>query len=387
MTTKILLLFFLTLLFLLNGCKKQTSQQPKISKAIKVKTITIEEQRVPLWKTFTGKTVASSQQKIRARVFGVLKKIYFKDGSYVKKGAKLFQIEQESYRAALDIAKAKKAQDEAILQLTKADVARYKPLVKEGLAPRATLEQYEAKLASLHALILEDEAKIKEAALQLSYTTITAPISGYIGTRFIDSGNIIEKGQSTLLATIVRNDPLYAYFSPSQNELLTIQKYMQQKRVKAFIEYKGADNTIRLDGYVDFANNSVDPLTSTITMRAVVKNPHNKILPGTFVYVNLFITDKYKFKMIPPEAVMQDQLGKYLYIVGKNNKVKRVDITTGYETKYYVAVTQGLNNNDRVIISGLIKLKPGVLIQPQDVTQQKGIDAILKNNNLIPAED
>ena len=378
----------LALTLLLSGCgEEKVQQQKKELPPLKVKTITVQEKKVPIWGTFTGKTRASSHQEVRARVSGILEKIYFKDGQYVKKGERLFKIQQDEYIAALSAAKAQKAQDEAALALTKADVARYTPLVKEGLAPRATLEQYQAKLAALHAAILGDEAKIREAQIQLSYTIIRAPISGKVSARHVDVGNLIGQGESTLLTTIVRYDPLYAYFSPSQNDALIMQKYRNKEDLDAFIEYKGASEDIRLDGYVDFSNNTVDPLTSTITMRAVIKNPETKILPGTFVYVNVFINDKYKFKMIPPEIIMNDQLGKYVYIVDANSTVKRADITTGYGTKYYVSVKKGLQDGDKVIISGLMKVKPGVKVEAIDATQEEGIDAILKNNNLIPTKD
>ncbi|SFV65597.1 RND efflux system, membrane fusion protein CmeA [hydrothermal vent metagenome] len=378
----------LALTFLFTACGEEKSQQQiKEPPPIPVNTITIEEKTIPIWGTFTGKTRASSHQEVRTRVSGILEKIYFKDGQHVEKGQKLFKIQQDEYIAALNAAKAKKAQDEAALALTKADVARYTPLVKEGLAPRATLEQYQAKLASLHAAILGDNAKIKEAQIQLDYTIITAPIAGQVSSRLVDVGNLIGQGESTLLTTIVRYDPLYAYFSPSQNDAMVMQKYKNKKNPDAFIEYKSADGNIRLDGYVDFANNTVDPLTSTITMRAVVKNSETKILPGTFVYVNVFINDKYKFKMIPPEIIMNDQLGKYIYIVDENSTVKRANIVTGYGTKYYISVKKGIQNGARVIISGLMKLKPGVKVKAIDVTQKEGIDAILKNNNLIPTKD
>ncbi len=374
-------------LLLLSGCGENTQQEvKKTPPPLPVQTITVQDKRVPIWGTFTGKTRASSHQEVRARVSGILEKIYFKDGEYVKKGQKLFKIEQSEYIAALNAAKAKKAQDEAALALAKADVARYTPLVKEGLAPRATLEQYQAKLASLNAAILGDKAKIQEAQIKLDYTIIRAPISGQVSARHVDVGNLIGQGESTLLTTIVRYNPLYAYFSPSQNDALIMQKYRNKKNLDAFIEYKGAEEDIRLDGYVDFSNNTVDPLTSTITMRATIQNPDTKILPGTFVYVHVFISDKYKFKMIPPEVIMDDQLGKYVYIVDNNASVKRADITTGYGTRYYVSVQKGLKDGDRVIISGLMKLKPGMKVKATDATQERGIDAIIKENKLIPTQ-
>jgi len=372
-------------LLLFSGCSKENTQNTKKElPPLAVNTITVQTKNVPIWTRFTGKTRASSHQEVRARVSGVLEKVYFKDGQSVKKGEKLFKIEQDQYIASLNSAKAKKAQDEAALSLAKADVARYTPLVKEGLAPRATLEQYQAKLASLHAAIEGDSAKIREAKIKLNYTIIRAPISGRVSARMIDVGNLVGQGESTLLTTIMRIDPIYAYFSPSQNDVRVMQKYRQTENPYAFIEVDSSVDNIRLNGYVDFSDNIVDPLTSTITMRAIINNPDNKVLPGTFVYVNVFITDKHKFKMIPPEVIFNDQLGKYVYVVDSNETVKRADITTGYATRYYINVQKGLKDGERVIVSALMKLKPGKKVKVTDVTKKEGIDAILEKNRLIP---
>jgi RND family efflux transporter MFP subunit len=354
---------------------------------LSVNTITLKKGPVPIWKQYTGTTKASSEQVVKARVSGILKKIYFKDGATVKKGQKLFMIEQDSYKAILDEVKAKKAQDEASLKLANADVQRYLPLVKEGLAPRATLEQYQAQQAELKAVIAGDIAQIKKAELELSYTIVRAPISGKVSARRVDVGNLVGQGEATLLTTIMRIDPIYTYFSPSQDDVRLFQKYRNKEKPDVFIEIRGSMETIRLDGFVDFANNSVDPLTSTITMRATINNKEGKVFPGTFVYVNLFINDKYEFLMIPPEVIFSDQLGKYVYIVDENSKAKRVDIKTDYSTKYYVSVKDSLKDGDKLIVSSLVKLKNARSVKTTDVTDTQGIAAILKKYALIPKKN
>jgi len=379
------LLFSSVLLF--SACSNDKPQQTtKEIPPLQVNTITVTKEAVPIWKQYTGMTKASSDQEIKARVPGILKNIYFKDGATVEKGEKLFMIEQDEYIAARDAAKAKKAQDEASLRLAEADVARYTPLVKEGLAPRATLEQYQAQKAGLEAAIAGDIAQLKKAELELSYTIIRAPISGKVSARRVDVGNLVGQSESTLLTTIMSVNPIYAYFSPSQDDVRLFQKYRDKDKPYAFIEVKGSIEDIRLDGYVDFANNTVDSLTSTITMRATINNKEGKVLPGTFVYVNLFINDKYKFIMIPPEVIFSDQLGKFIYIVDKDSKAKRVDIKTDYSSKYYISVNDGLKDGDRVIVSALVKLKTGLRVTPKDVTDTQGIKAILKNNKLTIKE-
>ncbi len=385
MITKPVYTILISCAIFFTACSEEKVTQKKVEiPSLPVNTITVRKEAVPIWKQYTGMTKASSDQEVRARVSGILQEIYFKDGQHVNKGQKLFKIQQDEYIAALNSAKAKKAQDEASLALAEADVNRYEPLVNEGLAPRATLEQYQAQRARLTAVIAGDIAQINKAKLQLDYTIIKAPISGNISARHVDVGNLVGQGESTLLTTILRIDPIYAYFSPSQSDVRLFQKYRNKERPDAFIEVAGSEEKIRLNGYVDFSNNTVDPLTSTITMRATINNKENLVLPGTFVYINLFINDKYKFSMIPPEVILSDQLGKFIYVVGKDSKVKRIDIETNYETKYYVSVSKGLKDGDKVIVSALVKLKPGRKVEPTDVSETQGIKAILKNNNLIP---
>ncbi len=385
MQIRVLNTILLSSLLFFSACseEKQTIVKKELP-PLHVNTIIVKKEALSIWKQYTGMTKASSDQEIKARVSGILEEIYFKDGESVKKGQKLFKIEQGEYIAALDAAKAKKRQNETSLALAIADVNRYTPLVAEGLAPRATLEQYQAQQAGLKAAIAGDEAEISRAKLKLGYTIIRAPISGKTSARRVDIGNLVGQGESTTLTTIMSIDPIYAYFSPSQDDVRLFQKYRNKDKPDAFIEIKGSMGNIRLDGFVDFANNTVDSLTSTITMRATINNKESKVFPGTFVYVNLFINDKYKFTMIPPEVILSDQLGKFIYIVDKNSKVKRVDIKTGYSTKYFVSVKEGLKDGDSVIVSALVKLRPGRSVTPKDVTDLEGIKAILKNSNLIP---
>jgi len=387
MNTKNIGIVLLLSILIFSACSEEKqAQAPKKAPLLSVNTITVKKEAVPIWKSYTGTTKASSDQEVRVRVAGVLKEVCFKDGQNVTKGQKLFLIEQDGYKAALDAVKAKMQQDEASLKLADADVARYAPLVKEGLAPRATLEQYQAQQAGLKAAIAGDIAEIKKAELELSYTTILAPISGKVSSRKVDVGNLVGQGEATLLTTIMSVDPIYAYFSPSQEDVRMFEKYRNKEKPDAFIEVKGNLETLRLDGYVDFSNNEVDSQTSTITMRATISNKEAKVLPGTFVYVNIFINDKFEFLMIPPEVVFADQLGTYVYIVDNENKVKRVNIEVGTSAKYYTSVANGLKDGDRVIVSALVKVRELMEVNPQDVTDTQGINAILQKNRLIPKE-
>ncbi len=378
-------------LLFLSGCgEEKKAKAPKAPPPLNVETVTVNKKNFPMWVQFTGTTKAVSDQEIRARVSGRLEKRFFEDGAYVNKGDKLFLIEQSQYKSNLDEAKSKKQKDEAALALSKADVRRYQPLVKEGLAARSTLEQYEAKRDALYASIAADEAAIQNAILELSYTTVKAPISGQIGARKVDVGNLVGYSESTLLATVVQTDEIYTYFSPSEKDAQKIYKFKSRDKLPAFIEVRGHGKDIfkrkRLDGFVDFTNNTVDPLTSTVSMRATIENKNKTVYPGTFVYINVFITDKYEFVMVPPQAILEDQLGKFVYTVDENASAKRTSIKPGFSARYYTSIPKGLKSGDKVVISGLVKIQNGRKLVPKDVTDTKGVEAVLREYNLIPDE-
>ena len=381
-------LAFIVILYV-SGCFKDEKEQTATQKTpvFKVETITVHKRKVPIWLRYTAITKASSKQEIRARVSGRLEKRFFKDGQIVEKGQKLFLIEREQYKNALDAAQAQKAHDLAALKLAETNVARYAPLTKEGLAPRAKLEEYQSQQAAFEAAVKADEAKIAEAKRNLAYTVIKAPITGKISARYVDVGNLVGYDGATLLTTIVQIDPLYASFSPSESDYATIRHFADTKKLPAFAEVASKNEKFtreRLEGFVDFTDNSVDPTTSTITMRATLANPKGDVLPGTFVYLHLFVTDKYPFIMIPPQTIFEDQEGKFVYVVGKNDTVERRSVRIGFSSRYFVQIEKGLKEGERVIVSGLMKMRNGVQIEPIDVTDTKGVTAIIKANNLIP---
>ena len=384
------IVLFISILFL-SGCgDEKVVAAPKAPPPLNVETVTVQKKKFPIWAQATGMTKAVSDQEIRARVAGRLEKRFFEEGATVKKGDKLFLIEQSQYQSNLDAAISRKQKNEAELLLAIADVKRYEPLVKEGLAARSTLEQYEAKRDALVAAVAADEAAVRNAELELSYTLITAPISGQVSARRVDVGNLVGYGESTLLTTIVQTDKIYAYFSPSEKDVQKLYKFRSRKDLPAFIEVRGQGEDIfkrkRLDGFVDFSNNIVDPLTSTVSMRATIENEDRSVYPGTFVYINVFVTDQIAFIMVPPQAIFEDQLGKFVYTVDANNTARRTSVKTSLSSRYYVAINSGLKENDKVVISGLAKVKDGRLLLPKDMTETKGIEAVMKKHDLIPEE-
>jgi RND family efflux transporter MFP subunit len=375
---------------LLSGCSDESDKQetpPQEPPPLPVEVVTVSKDRIPIWVEFTGKTVATKRVEVRARVSGRLESILFQEGDFVEEGAELFTLEEDQYEATLAQAKAKLQQNSATLELAKKDVERYTPLVAEELAPRATLEQYQAKVAELEAAIKASKASIREAELNLGYTRITAPISGRLGRSMVDVGNIVGYGEPTILTTIVNDNPMFAYFTPPERQFQLMRQYKSQDKMDArvTIREKG-EGLLKRDpllGKVDFADNKVEQQTGTITMRAEVANPDHAILEGSFVYVEVMVTDKPSFIMVQPAAIQEDQRSSYVYIVGEDGKAKRVDIERGYENRHYAMVTKGLQGGEQVIIGGLAKVSEGRAVQPEDVTETKGIRAQLAEQGML----
>ena len=380
--------------FLFSGCsedkKKQQVERPA-PPPIPVNVVTVAIENVPIWIEYTGKTEASQRVEVRARVAGKLEEILFNEGDQVEKGQKLFVIEKSSYEAAVVQARAKKEADEASLKLAIADVERYKPLVAEGLAPRVTLEQNEARVAELKAAIKSDQASVDDALLNLSYTDVVSPISGKISRKYIDVGNLVGFGEKTLLTTVIADDPMHAYFSPNEEQYQLVERYKSKDKLDARVtvpnSYKKLLDRGVFTGVVDFNDNQADPMTGTITMRATVANPNKQLFEGTFVYVEVFVTDKAEFLMVTPAVIQDDQRGSYVYVVDENNTAQRVNIKRGLETRHYAVVAEGLEGGERIITSGLAKIRPGSKVDPTDVTATESVMAVMQKNEMIPEKE
>lgn len=387
---RLVLLASLAASFFLFSCseeKKEPVAEKQAPPPLTVEVITVSNESVPLWVSFTGRTEATKRVEVRARISGRLDQVLFTEGDFVSEGDTLFVIEKDTYEAALDQAKAQLQKDQASLQLARADVERYKPLVAEDLAPRATLEQYQAREAELVAALKADEAYIKDAELNLSYTDVKAPISGRVSRKQTDIGNIVGYGEQTVLTTIVSDDPMYAYFNPTETQFQAMSTHKSLDKMPARVgvadDKKGLVKRELLQGEVDFSDNRIDNKTGTISMRAIVGNSDHSLLEGTFVYVEVMVTDQTAFLLIPPGVVQEDQQGSFVYVVDENNSAKRVNIKSGYESRYYMIVQEGLQGGEAIVVSGFAKIRAGAPLNPTDVTESKGIKAVFKEQGMM----
>ena len=268
-----LLLIGLAFSLFLSSCSEEQKEPVAEKKApppLPVEAITVSSESVPLWISFTGRTEATKRVDVRARISGRLDQVLVTEGEYVDEGDILFVIEKDTYEAALAQAQARLQKDQASLKLARADVERYRPLVAEDLAPRATLEQYEAREAEFVAALKADEAAIKDAELNLSYTDVVAPISGRVSRRLVDIGNIVGYNEQTVLTTIVSDDPMYAYFNPTESQFQAMRIHKSQDQMPAMVmvsdDKQGLVERQPLKGQVDFSDNRVDNTTGTISI-------------------------------------------------------------------------------------------------------------------------
>ena len=361
------------IIFFSFGCEKKVEKkvEKKEIPKIEVKVYSIKKEKIPIWVDFSGKTEAYRSVAVVARVKGNLEKRFFKPGDHVEKGDILFKIEDSEYKAVLDQHKASKRKNEASLKLAISTYERYKPLVEKELATKAKLDELVADNEQIEALIKADEATIRQAKLNLDYTTVKATTDGMIGRNFVDIGNMVgTNSENSKLAVIVKSDPLYVNFTPSGDDSSLISKYESEKnpKVKVYIPSRREGELEIYTGKIDFVDNKTDDSTGTVSMRAVVKNPKNTLLPGTFVEISVFVTDEIPIIALSPLNIMEGQLGSYVYVVTKEGKIKTKQIKTEYGSKNIVIISsKSLNDGDKVVVSPTRKLRNGMDVIVKEV--------------------
>lgn len=369
MYKKTILLTFYSLLtiFLLTACSEKKEEVKQDIKKIKVAVHTVKKQTYPIWVNFSGKTQAYKNVAITSRVTGELEQRLFEAGDFVKKNQLLFKIDNTKYKNSVKQKEASLEKNKASLNLAIANVNRYAPLVKKGLAPKEKLDQLVAQQKQLKAVVDADIAALNQAKLDLEYTNIKATIDGVIGKPLVDIGNMIS-ASSTKLAKIVQSNPLYVNFSPSTNEVSLIKKYKSQEKPKVeIIQSQDKKTSIKTTGYVDFIDNVTNETTGTVAMRAIINNDENLLFPGTFVEIRLFITDQIPVIAISPDNIGQNQLGSYVLVVNKENKIQTKQIELNYSNSDLIIISKGLEEGDKVIVSDITKLRNNHSVETTEV--------------------
>ena len=358
--SKLPIVLILLLVFL--GCEKKEEKKVETQeiKKVEVEVNKIVKKTYPIWVNFSGKTEAFKNVEVTSRVSGELKEIYFKAGDEVKKDQLLFKIDDSQYKAILEQKIAGLQKDEASLNLAISNVNRYKPLVKDGLAPREKLDELVATQKQLQAVVNASKASIKQATLDVEYTQIRATIDGKVGQNLLDVGNLVN-ATSTVLTKIVDSKKLYVNFNPSANEVSLIKKYKSQDNPTVKVKLENNDS-IELKGNIDFIDNTTNQSTGTVLMRAIIENEDNIIFPGTFVEIKLFITDEIPVIAVHPNTLGQNQLGTFVYVVNTENKLETRQVEIQYSNEDIAIIKSGLNEGDNVVVSDITKLGNGMLV-------------------------
>lgn len=356
--------------FLLAGCGKDEEKQAATqAPPPAVGVVAVAQKDVASTFDFTGRVEAIDTVDLRARVEGFLEQRNFEEGSEVKKGQLLFVIEQAPYKAQVDQVEASIAKAQAALDFAQIQEKRYADLVKRQAVPQQRLDEVNNQLAQARADLLNQQASLEEAKLNLSYTEITAPISGKIGRSIYSVGNLVQPASGTL-ATLVSQDPIYVTFPVSARQLLDVQKEEQSSQANGErfdIKLKLPDGTMYPEvGKVDFVNVQVDQSTDTITVRATFQNAKRLLVDGMLVGVVVQAAKATPSLVIPQAAMLVDQVGPYVLVVDKDNKVEQRRIEMGPSEGADTVVTKGLQKGDRVIVDGIQKVRPGMVVEASD---------------------
>lgn len=314
------------------------------------------------WDEYTGRFQASQHVEVHARVSGYLQEIRFKDGQHVEQGQTLFIIDPRPFKIALDRAQAN-------VSLAEKELERAKKLLSTNAFSQEQVDQRTQTY-------LNAKASLEEAKLNLEFSEVKAPIAGHIGRTLIDAGNLVTGGGSadtTLLTTVVADDPIYFYFEASEQDIL---KYMHlDKDADKVISIKNTrpvqvklqdEETFFHHGIVDFVDNEIDKSTGTLQIRAVFANPRQVLLPGFFGRLRIAASDVHEALLIPDEAVATNQDKKIVFKVNESNIIEPHPVVLGplYEGKWRVVRT-GLKAEDKIVWTGLAKVRPGLTVKPQ----------------------
>lgn len=369
------------LVLALTACKPQAENKTKAQAgATNVPVVTVEPQSIPLTFTYGARAIGYKDTQVRARVGGILLKRYYVEGSPVKEGDLLFEIDPQPYKVALSQAKAKLSQAKAQLSAAETQWIRISKLFKDRIVSEKSRDEARANLDSLKASAEAAQAEVDSAELNLGYTQVRAPISGITSLETQSEGSlIVANSDSSLLTTITQVDPIYVIFSAADTELYKLGSMIesgqisnprknedgsQSREVYASLTYNNGVEYPE-QGRFNFVNPTVDENTGTIKIRAVFPNPERTILPGQFVRLNIKGLTRVNALVVPQEAVMQGAEGEMVYRVNVHNQVEAVNIETGFTTPNGEwIVDKGLNAGDKVIVGGLMQLAPGQVVNP-----------------------
>lgn len=326
---------------------------------VPVKIATVEKADFPVYLTGLGTVQGFNTVLVRSRVDGQINKIDFKEGQFVREGDTLVEIDPRPYQAALDQAKAKKAQDEANLANAKLDLQRYTRLGE--FATRQQTDTQRSQVAQLTAQIEADQAAIENTQTQLDYATVKAPISGIVGIRQVDVGNIVNAATQTGIVSIAQIEPIAVIFTAPEDQLPDIKAALAASPPKVIALSTDGKKELST-GTLALINNQVDTTSGTIRLKAVFDNKDHALWPGQSVSTRLLIRTLKGATVVPDDAVQHGNDGLYAYSVSADNKAefRKIKVTNSIDGRS--VVDEGLSPGEQVITAGQYKVQPGTLV-------------------------
>lgn len=363
---------------LLSACGNKEANNAQAAQgapqAVPVHVVSINAQTMPVTIDTVGQTLGSKEVEVRARVGGILLKRLYNEGESVKAGAPLFQIDPVPYQNALAQAKAQLAQLKAKADQTAREEARLKPLADERAISQKEYDDALSSLQTARAALQGVEAQVRDAELNLSYTKVVAPVSGVTGQINRSEGSLISVTDS-LLTTLKQVNPIWVNFSLSDSDVASLpgNRFQAEGVEVSLVQQNGEAYPIK--GRVNFTASNLDTRLGTQQLRAEFDNPSQKLLPGQFVKVRLTIARKDPVFSVPQVSVVQTEKGFFVFVVDKEGKAAIRPIKPGSWSGSDWVILDGLVSGDQVITDNLIKIRPGVPVQPLSNEPEKAKDA------------
>lgn len=365
----------------LASCKKNAGGQASGPPEVTVATPAIE--KTTDWDEYTGHFEAVDTVDVRARVSGYLDSVHFADGQLVEKGALLYVIDPRPYEAARDRAHGDMLAAQARLELATRDVKRGEELVRNKTISQENFDQRIQARDAAAASLAAAQAAEREAALNVEFCQIKAPITGRISDNRVSVGNLVSGGDDgTLLTNIVTIDPIEFVFDASESAYL---KYSRLNKSGERVSSRDKPNPVRVrlldetdfthEGHMDFVDNALNAQTGTLRGRALLGNPDGFLTPGQFGRIQLLGSGEYNAVLVPDSAILSDQARKFVWVIDKDGKAEPRYVTLGHEVKGLRAISDGLAPTDKVIIEGVQRVRPGVQVTVKDGAIQVASDA------------
>lgn len=352
--------------FMLLGCGSNEPTQPtaEMDPAIVVTFMVAEPVNMPMNIETIAQTEGAKEIEIRPRVGGIILQRVYNEGAAVEAGQPLFLIDPEPFQNALNEAGAVLREQEVRVLRAQRDEDRQRQLLAENFVSQRAYELTAADLAIEEAALQAAKIRVQQARLNLSYTTVKAPVSGVTGRSQFSEGALVSANNS-LLTTLTQLSPIWVRFSFSDNEVARFGGHLNEKNVRSVRMILPDGSEYQQEGRINFAASKIDPMLGTQQLRATFDNTDQRILPGQFVRVRVIAGESETVFRVPQVAVLSSDFGRFVYVIDEQNTVIQRTVVAGDWIGKDWIILDGLNAGDRVVVDNLIKLSPGKIVDPQ----------------------